>query len=91
MVGQSCCTKYDAEKANSLVLQVRLDAISREHGNFSVGGILLTFCALKAHQSNSSGNWARQDVLLITVDREITARCISTVPIPISTSSCSTA
>ena len=77
MIGRSCCTKYDTEKANnSLVLQVRLDAIGREHGDFSVGGILLASGVLKAHQSNSSWNWGRQDALLITVDREITARCI---------------
>lgn len=78
--------KYDAEKANSLVLQARLDAISREHGDFYVDGILPAFDALKARRFDSSWNWARQDALLMwydiihgkltTVDREITARCI---------------
>jgi len=78
--------KYDAEKANSLALQARLDAISREHGDFYVDGILPAFDALKARRFDSSWNWARQDALLMwydiihgkltTVDREITARCI---------------
>jgi len=78
--------KYDAEKANSLDLQARLDAISREHGDFYVDGILPVFDALKARRFDSSWNWARQDALLMwydiihgkltTVDREITARCI---------------
>ena len=64
--------------ANSLVLQAHLVGltIGREHGDFSIGGIFLTFGALKAHQSKSSWNWARQGVLLITVDCEIAARCI---------------
>ena len=78
--------KYDAEKANSLTLQSRLDAIGREHGDFYVDGILPAFDALKARRFDSSWNWARQDALLMwydiihgkltTVDREITARCI---------------
>ena len=78
--------KYDTEKANSLALQARLDAISREHGDFYVDGILPAFDALKARRFDSSWNWARQDALLMwydiihgkltTVDREITARCI---------------
>lgn len=78
--------KYDAEKANSLALQARLDAISREHGDFYVDGVLPAFDALKARRFDSSWNWARQDALLMwydiihgkltTVDREITARCI---------------
>ena len=78
--------KYDTEKSNSLVLQARLDAVSREHGDFYVDGILPAFDALKARRFDSSWNWARQDALLMwydiihgkltTVDREITARCI---------------
>ena len=78
--------KYDAEKANSLVLQARLDALGREHGDFYIDGILPAFDALKARRFDSSWNWARQDSLfmwydiihgkLTTVDREITARCI---------------
>ena len=78
--------KYDAEKTNSLGLQARLDAISREHGDFYVDGILPAFDPLKARRFDSSWNWARQDALLMwydiihgmltTVDREITARCI---------------
>ena len=78
--------KYDTEKANSLALQARLDAINREHGDFYVDGILPAFDALKARRFDSSWNWARQDALLMwydiihgkltTVDREITARCI---------------
>lgn len=78
--------KYDAEKTNSLALQARLDAISREHGDFYVDGILPAFDPLKARRFDSSWNWARQDALLMwydiihgkltTVDREITARCL---------------
>ena len=76
--------KYDAEKANSLTLQARLDAIGREHGDFYVDDILPALDALKARRFDS-WNWARQDSLiwydiilgkLTTVDREITARCI---------------
>jgi len=78
--------KYDAEKANSLALQALLDAISREHDDFYVDGILPAFDALKARRFDSSWNWARQDAPLMwynaihgkltTVNREITARCI---------------
>ena len=32
--------KYEAEKANSVALEARLDAISRENGDFYVDGIL---------------------------------------------------
>jgi len=78
--------KYDAEKANSLNLQARLDAISHEHGDFHVDGTLPVSDALKARQFDSTWNWAQQDTLLMwydiihgkltTVDCEITARCI---------------
>jgi len=40
--------KYDVEKANSLNLQARLDATSRERGDFYVDGILPVFDVLKA-------------------------------------------
>lgn len=79
--------KYDNEKANSAALQARLDAISREHGEKYIDGILPAFDVLKARHFDSSWNWVRQDALLMfydiifgrltTVDREITARCIA--------------
>ena len=40
--------KSDTEKANSLALQARLDAINREQGDFYVDSILPAFDALKA-------------------------------------------
>ena len=78
--------KYDTEEANSLALQGRLDAISREHGDFYIDGILPAFNALKVCRFDPSWNWARQDALLMwydiingkltSVDCEITARRI---------------
>ena len=78
---------YDEEKANSLKLQAKLDAIDREHGDTYVQGILPVFDPLKARHFDSAWNWVRQDSLLMfydiifgrltTVDREITARCIA--------------
>ena len=41
--------KYNAEKANSPALRAHLDAISREHGDFYVDGILPAFDAPKVH------------------------------------------
>ncbi|GBE87869.1 fatty acid synthase [Sparassis crispa] len=79
--------KYDAEKANVVTLQSKLDAISREHGDTYIDGIQPVFDALKARHFDSSWNWVRQDALLMfydiifgrltTVDREITSRCIA--------------
>ncbi|KAF8638240.1 hypothetical protein AX17_002262 [Amanita inopinata Kibby_2008] len=78
---------YDKEKANSNLLQARLDSILREHGDAYVEGIQPKFDALKARHFDSSWNWVRQDALVMyydiifgrlkTVDREITARCIA--------------
>lgn len=78
--------KFDAEKVNSAVLQAKLDAIGREHGEYYIEGIRPAFDALKARHFDSSWNWVRQDALLMwydiiygrltTVDRDITARCI---------------
>jgi fatty acid synthase subunit alpha len=78
---------YDKEKANTLALQAKLDAIAREHGDTYIDGIQPAFDPLKARHFDSSWNWVRQDALLMfydiifgrltTVDREITARCIA--------------
>ncbi|EGN98830.1 hypothetical protein SERLA73DRAFT_168429 [Serpula lacrymans var. lacrymans S7.3] len=78
---------YDKEKANASQLQARLDAIAKEHGDSYIDGIQPIFDPLKARHFDSSWNWVRQDALvmyydiihgrLTTVDREITARCIS--------------
>ncbi|KIO16925.1 hypothetical protein M407DRAFT_12583 [Tulasnella calospora MUT 4182] len=75
------------EKASSLVLQSRLDDISKEHGDTYIQGIQPVFEPLKARHFDSSWNWARQDALLMyydiifgrltTVDRDITSRCIT--------------
>ncbi|KAH9856627.1 fatty acid synthase [Lenzites betulinus] len=79
--------KYDAEKATSEQLLARLTAISLEHGDKYIEGIQPVFDPLKARHFDSSWNWVRQDALLMfydilfgrlmTVDREITARCIA--------------
>ncbi|KAH7913599.1 hypothetical protein BJ138DRAFT_606981 [Hygrophoropsis aurantiaca] len=78
---------FDKEKANSAQLQARLDAIAKEHGDTYIDGIQPAFDPLKARHFDSSWNWVRQDALLMyydiihgrltTVDRELTARCIS--------------
>ena len=78
---------FDQEKANNVTLQARLDSITREHGDTYIDGIQPRFDPLKARHFDSSWNWVRQDALLMwfdiifgrltTVDREITARCIS--------------
>ncbi|KZP00458.1 fatty acid synthase [Calocera viscosa TUFC12733] len=78
---------HDQEKLNSAVLQARLDAIDKEHGDAYIQGIQPVFDPLKARHFDSSWNWVRQDALLMfydiifgrltTVDREITARCIA--------------
>jgi fatty acid synthase subunit beta len=78
---------FDKEKANSAELQAKLDSIAKEHGDTYIDGIQPVFDALKARRFDSSWNWVRQDALvmyydiifgrLTTVDREITARCIS--------------
>ncbi|KAI0077780.1 fatty acid synthase [Panus rudis PR-1116 ss-1] len=79
--------KYDTEKARAEALQARLDAITREHGDYYLDGVQPRFDPLKARHFDSSWNWVRQDALLMwydiifgrltTVDREITARCIA--------------
>ena len=78
---------FDKERSNTLVLQARLDSITREHGDAYLDGIQPRFDPLKARHFDSSWNWARQDALLMyydiihgnlkTIDREITARCIA--------------
>ena len=78
---------FDREKANSTALQAKLDSVIREHGDSYVEGIQPRFDPLKARHFDSSWNWVRQDALLMyydiifgrltTVDRDITARCIS--------------
>ncbi|EPQ52677.1 hypothetical protein GLOTRDRAFT_112049 [Gloeophyllum trabeum ATCC 11539] len=78
---------YDKEKANSAVLQGRLDNIVREHGDVYLDGVQPVFDPLKARHFDSSWNWVRQDALLMfydiifgrltAIDREITARCIA--------------
>jgi len=76
----------DSNKAEAGVLQDKLDAINREHGEAYINGIQPVFEPLKARHFNSSWNWVRQDALcmwmdilfgrLTTVDRDITARCL---------------
>ncbi|KAL6308726.1 hypothetical protein BKA93DRAFT_867051, partial [Sparassis latifolia] len=81
--------KYDAEKANVVTLQSKLDAISREHSDTYIDGIQPVFDGLKARHFDSSWNWVCQGALLMfynivfsrltTVDREITSRCIAII------------
>ena len=78
---------FAKEKENANELQQKLDSITKEHGDSYIEGIQPSFDALKARHFDSSWNWVRQDALtmfydilfgkLKTVDREITARCIS--------------
>ncbi|EJU05022.1 fatty acid synthase [Dacryopinax primogenitus] len=78
---------YDQEKQSSALLQAKLDAIDKEHGDAYIQGIQPVFEPLKARHFDSSWNWVRQDALvmfydiiygrLTTVDREITAKCIA--------------
>jgi malonyl CoA-acyl carrier protein transacylase len=78
---------YDEEKANSALLQDRLDAIAREHGDKYINGIQPIFEPLKARHFDSSWNWVRQDALIMwydiifgrltAVDREITSKSIA--------------
>ncbi|EMD40218.1 hypothetical protein CERSUDRAFT_122278 [Gelatoporia subvermispora B] len=79
--------KHDAEKANVAAFQVKLDAISKEHGDTYVNGIQPVFDVLKARHFDSSWNWVRQDALLMfydiifgrlnTINHDMTARCIA--------------
>ncbi|CAD6885141.1 unnamed protein product [Tilletia caries] len=67
--------------------QGQLDAIASEHGEVYTKGIMPRFEPLKARHFSSYWNWSRQDAMLAyyaiihgeltTVDREITARCLT--------------
>ncbi|KAH8924677.1 hypothetical protein BT69DRAFT_1308121 [Atractiella rhizophila] len=75
-----------AGKVEMDILQDRLDAVSREHGDEYVNGIQPIFTPLKARHFDSSWNWVLQDAMtmffdiifgkLTTVDRDVTARCL---------------
>ena len=58
----------DAQKAEALALQDKLDLISREHGDEYINGIQPSFDPLKARHFNSSWNWVRQDSLQMWFD-----------------------
>ena len=78
---------FEKEKTGSDSLQSKLDSVLKEHGDAYIDGIQPVFEPLKARHFDSSWNWVRQDALLMfydiifgrltTIDREITARCIS--------------
>ncbi|TIB03399.1 hypothetical protein E3P94_00662 [Wallemia ichthyophaga] len=80
---------HEQEKQNGTELQDRLDAISREHGDAYINGVMPSFEPLKARTFDSSWNWARQDALamfydiifgrLTAVDRDITSRCLNII------------
>ena len=53
----------DAQKIDAGILQDKLDAISREHGDAYIQGIQPIFEPLKARHFNSSWNWVRQDAM----------------------------
>ena len=59
----------DSHKAEVALLQDKLDAINREHGDAYVQGIQPVFDPLKARHFNSSWNWVRQDALTMWMDR----------------------
>jgi len=52
---------FDQEKANSIVLQAKLDSTTRDHGDAYIEGVDV----LKARHFDSSWNWVRQDALLM--------------------------
>lgn len=58
----------DVQKVENGVLQDRLDAIGREHGDDYINGIQPIFESLKARHFNSSWNWVRQDALSMWMD-----------------------
>jgi 3-oxoacyl-ACP reductase-like protein len=58
----------DSQKVETSVLQDRLDAINREHGDDYINGIQPIFEPLKARHFNSSWNWVRQDALTMWMD-----------------------
>ena len=58
----------DEEKANSQVLQDKLDSIDREHGDLYIQGIQPIFEPLKARHFDSCWNWVRQDALIMFFD-----------------------
>lgn len=79
--------KVDAISAELLALTDKLDLIKTEHGDTYLDGILPKFSAAKARNFSSFWNWSRQDAMLMyydivygrlkSVDREISARCLS--------------
>jgi 3-oxoacyl-ACP reductase-like protein len=58
----------DVAKAETLELQNKLDAISKEHGEDYINGIKPVFEPLKARHFNSAFNWVRQDALCMFYD-----------------------
>ncbi|PWN20843.1 hypothetical protein BCV69DRAFT_270565 [Microstroma glucosiphilum] len=79
--------RVDAVSAELQALTDKLDLIKLEHGDTYLDGILPKFSAAKARNFSSSWNWSRQDAMLMyydivygrlqSVDREISARCLS--------------
>ncbi|PWY99602.1 hypothetical protein BCV70DRAFT_109981 [Testicularia cyperi] len=77
----------ESTKAELDAAQAQLDAIAAEHGDTYTNGIMPKFSEKKVRHFSSYWNWARQDAMtllydiiygrLTTVDREITARCIT--------------
>ncbi len=77
----------ESTKAELEAAQAQLDAIAAEHGDMYTNGIMPKFIEKKVRHFSSYWNWARQDAMtllydiiygrLTTVDREITARCIT--------------
>ncbi|SPO24499.1 related to fatty acid synthase, beta and alpha chains [Ustilago trichophora] len=87
MDGRASGRLAESTKAELEAAQAQLDAIAAEHGDFYTNGILPKFTEKKVRHFSSYWNWARQDAMtllydiiygrLTTVDREITARCIT--------------
>lgn len=84
--------RADGRRADSTAVELalltsRLDLIKTEHGDTYLDGIVPKFSAAKARNFSSSWNWSRQDAMLMfydivygrlkSVDREISARCLS--------------
>ncbi|CBQ73371.1 related to fatty acid synthase, beta and alpha chains [Sporisorium reilianum SRZ2] len=87
MDGRASGRLAESTKAELEVAQAQLDAIAAEHGDLYTNGIMPKFSEKKVRHFSSYWNWARQDAMtllydiiygrLTTVDREITARCIT--------------
>jgi fatty acid synthase subunit beta len=59
---------FDKERNNTSTLQIKLDSVTREHGDVYIEGIQPRFDPLKARHFDSSWNWhGRMHFLCTTI------------------------